>query len=143
MSTMRVKQLANELNMDPKELVKKLNEIGIAVKTHASPLGEDDVKLAREKFAVDVVVAGGKVDAKTQKKVEEELKKKKEQEEKELEERKKAREEELKEREAHKKKTKQNEPEAKEDPNSEEKEVEVSAKDIKAAFKKIASAKSD
>ena len=102
MSDMRVKQLATEMNMDPKELVKKLNEIGIKVKTHASPMSADDVKLAREKLAKDVVVAGGKVDAATKKKVEAELKENKEKEKAEMEARKKAREEELKEREAHK-----------------------------------------
>ena len=85
MSAMRVKQLANELNMDPKELVKKLNEVGIAVKTHASPMSEDDVKLAREKLAKEVVEAGGKVDAATKKKVEAEIKKTKEKEKAEVE----------------------------------------------------------
>ncbi len=142
MSGMRVKQLANELNMDPKALVKKLNGIGIAVKTHASPMSEDDVKLAREKLAVDVVAAGGKVDSKTKKKVEKELKKKKDKEKEELEARKKAREEELKAREDHKNKDKKNKAES-EGKASEEKDVNVSAEEIKEAVKRIVSSKSD
>ena len=139
MSDMRVKQLATEMNMDPKELVKKLNEIGIKVKTHASPMSADDVKLAREKLAKDVVVAGGKVDAATKKKVEAELKENKEKEKAEMEARKKAREEELKEREAHKAKnsktTKKTE--------TKEPDVKVTAADIKKAVKKIATESHD
>ena len=140
MSDMRVKQLANEMNMDPKELVKKLNEIGIKVKTHASPMSADDVKLAREKLAKEVVAAGGKVDAATQKKVEAELKKNKEKEKAEIEARKKAREEELKEREAHKAKTNLSAPKKKEEA---EKDVKVTADDIKKAVKKISTESHD
>ena len=139
MSDMRVKQLANEMNMDPKELVKKLNEIGIKVKTHASPMSADDVKLAREKLAKEVVVAGGKVDASLKKKVEAELKKTKDAEKAEIEARKKAREEELKEREEHKAKTV---PSPKKE-NSKEQNIEVTAEDIKKAVKKIKTEKVD
>ena len=141
MSDMRVKQLANEINMDPKELVKKLNEIGIKVKTHASPMSADDVKLAREKLAKEVVVAGGKVDAETKKKVEAELEKKKEKEKAEREARKKAREEELKEREAHKAKT-TTEPK-KVEKQKPKKDVKVTADDIKKAVKKISTESHD
>lgn len=133
---MRVKQLANELNMDPKELVKKLNEFGIAVKTHASPMSEDDVKLAREKLSVEVVKAGGEVDAETKKKVEAELKKKNAKKEAELEARKKAREEELKAREAHKK-------QVAEAAGKKSEDVQVTADDIKQAVKKIAATSKD
>ncbi|MDO4841797.1 MAG: translation initiation factor IF-2 [Phoenicibacter congonensis] len=144
MSAMRVKQLANEMNMDPKDLVKKLNEIGIAVKTHASPMSEDDVKLARQKLAKEVVEAGGKVDAATKKKVEAELKKTKEKEQEELEERKRAREAELKEREAHRRKTGAKKPETSAASESKsKKDVAVSAADIKEAVKKIATETKD
>ncbi len=145
MSAMRVKQLANELNMDPKELVKKLNEVGIAVKTHASPMSEDDVKLAREKLAKEVVEAGGKVDAATKKKVEAEIKKTKEKEKAEVEARRKAREAELKEREAHKRKTTRAGVSKKSTakPSDNKEEVKVTAEDIKEAVKKIATTSPD
>ena len=128
MATMRVNNLAKELNIDAKELVKKLNDVGINVKTHTSPLSDKDVALAREKLAADFVEAGGKVDAKTKKKVEEEQKKAAEKKEEELQKRKKAREAELKEREARTK-----------NKGGNKKSVDVSAEDIKAAVKKIAS----
>lgn len=92
---MRVNVLAKELNMDAKELVKKLQSFGIDVKTHASPMSEEDEALAREKLAVELVEAGAEVDAEIKKQVEAEVKKKEEAEKAEKEARRKAREAEL------------------------------------------------
>ena len=131
MSSMRVGVLAKELNMDAKELVEKLKGFGINVKTHASPMTEDDVKLAREKLAVELVEAGAKVDAKTKKKVEAQVKKKKDAEEAEKEKRKKAREAELKARRERKHET------------AEKEASKVSASEIKEVVKKLASTAGD
>lgn len=95
---MRVNILAKEFNIDSRELVKKLNGIGIDAKTHASSLSDEDVKIAREKLASEIVEAGGKVDAKTKKRVEAEKKKQDKEHAAEVEARKKAREKEMAER---------------------------------------------
>ena len=128
---MRVSVLAKELNMDAKELVKKLQGFGIDVKTHASPMSDEDEALAREKLAVELVEAGAKVDAKTKQKVEAEVKKRNEAEEAEKEARKKAREAELKAREASKS----------EADKAEDKKVSV--KEIKDVVKKLATKPGD
>lgn len=125
---MRVNILAKEFNMDAKELVKKLNEVGISVKTHASNLTDDEVKLAKEKLARDVIEAGGKVDAKIKKKVEAEKSKEEDSRQAEVEARKKAIERELAER--------KSELKAKE--NKDKKEEKITADDIKETVKKLA-----
>lgn len=125
---MRVNILAKEFNMDARELVKKLNAIGIDAKTHASSLSDDDVKLAREKLASDIVEAGGKVDAKTKKRVEAEKKKQDKEHAAEVEARKKAREKEMAERQ-----TKKDDVAKKAVKNT-----RVTSEDIKNAVKKLA-----
>lgn len=125
---MRVNILAKEFNMDSRELVKKLNGIGIDVKTHASSLSDEDVKLAREKLASEIVEAGGKVDAKTKKRVEAEKKKQDKEHAAEVEARKKAREKEMAERQ-----TKKDDVAKKAVKNT-----KVTSEDIKNTVKKLA-----
>ncbi len=51
MAKMRVKQLANEFGLSGAEMVKKISALGIAVKSHASMLTEEQVEQVRKSFA--------------------------------------------------------------------------------------------
>ena len=51
MSKMRVYELARELNISSKEFVPRLEELGIAVKSHSSSLESGDVDRIRREFA--------------------------------------------------------------------------------------------
>ena len=48
MAKVRVYELANELNIDNKELVDKLKAGGMSVKNHMSTLDEGDIRRAKE-----------------------------------------------------------------------------------------------
>lgn len=52
MSKTRVYELAKELAIETKELISRLEKIGIAVKSHSSTLEESDVDRARREFAL-------------------------------------------------------------------------------------------
>ena len=47
MSTIRVHELAKELNITSKDLIEKLNEMGINVKTHLSAIGSEEAERVR------------------------------------------------------------------------------------------------
>lgn len=51
MAKMRVHELAKELNIDSKELVEKLKDLGYEVKSHSSTLEDDQVTSAKERLA--------------------------------------------------------------------------------------------
>jgi len=52
MSKIRVYELAKELGIDNKDLITRLEKLGIAVKAHSSSLEEDDVERVRREFAL-------------------------------------------------------------------------------------------
>jgi len=52
MAKTRVYELARELSLDAKELIARLEKIGIAVKSHSSTLDESDVERARRELAL-------------------------------------------------------------------------------------------
>lgn len=52
MSKIRVYELAKELGIDNKDLITRLEKLGIAVKAHSSSLEEDDVERVRKEFAL-------------------------------------------------------------------------------------------
>ena len=51
MPGMRVHDLAKEFGLSNKEMLDKLKEMGIAAKTHATPLSDENVKAVRAEFA--------------------------------------------------------------------------------------------
>ena len=51
MPGMRVHDLAKEFGLSNKEMLDKLKEMGIAAKTHATPLSDENVKAVRAVFA--------------------------------------------------------------------------------------------
>jgi translation initiation factor IF-2 len=51
MAKMRVYELAKELNLDNKELVRQLIDLGYDVRNHMSVLNDEQVESAREQFA--------------------------------------------------------------------------------------------
>ena len=52
MSKIRVYELAKELGIDNKDLITRLEKLGIAVKAHSSSLEEDDAQRVRREFAL-------------------------------------------------------------------------------------------
>ncbi|MBW2561145.1 MAG: translation initiation factor IF-2 N-terminal domain-containing protein, partial [Deltaproteobacteria bacterium] len=52
MSKIRVYELAKELGIENKDLITRLEKLGIAVKAHSSSLEEDDVQRVRTEFAL-------------------------------------------------------------------------------------------
>jgi len=52
MSKTRVYELAKELEIDAKDLIPRLEKLGIAVKSHSSTLEDDDVERARRELAM-------------------------------------------------------------------------------------------
>jgi translation initiation factor IF-2 len=51
MSKMRVYQLANELDINSKELIEKMEELGMDVKSHMSTIEDDEAEILMELFA--------------------------------------------------------------------------------------------
>ncbi|TFG93025.1 MAG: GTP-binding protein, partial [Syntrophobacterales bacterium] len=61
MSTIRVYELAKELGIENKDLITRLEKLGIAVKAHSSSLEDSDVERVRREFALgekDAIVEG-------------------------------------------------------------------------------------
>jgi translation initiation factor IF-2 len=52
MSKIRVYELAKELGIDNKDLITRLEKLGIAVNAHSSSLEEADVQRVRKEFAL-------------------------------------------------------------------------------------------
>jgi len=52
MSKIRVYELAKDLGMDNKELIERMEKLGIAVRSHSSTLEEEDVDRIRQEFAL-------------------------------------------------------------------------------------------
>ena len=52
MSKTRVYELAKELEIDAKDLIPRLEKLGIAVKSHSSTLEDDDVERARRELTM-------------------------------------------------------------------------------------------
>jgi len=52
MSKTRVYELAKELGIDNRELIARLEKLGIAVKSHSSTLEDSDVDRVRKEFSL-------------------------------------------------------------------------------------------
>jgi len=52
MAKIKVVELAKELNLDPKELLKELQEKGYTVKTIASSVSEEEAQKIREQYSI-------------------------------------------------------------------------------------------
>ncbi len=61
MAGMRVHELAKECDINSKEMVARLKEMGIEVKSHASVLTEDDLNIVREKLDPEILARAGKL----------------------------------------------------------------------------------
>lgn len=69
MSSMRVHELAKELNLSSKEMLKKLAELNIAAKSHASVLAEADVEAVRKNLAPEIKQRAGIIEDEEAKKL--------------------------------------------------------------------------
>lgn len=69
MSSMRVHELAKELNLSSKEMLNKLAELNIAAKSHASVLAEADVEALRKNLAPEIKQRAGIIEDEEAKKL--------------------------------------------------------------------------
>ncbi len=100
MPGMRVHELAKEYGLSSKDMLTRLRDNGIAAKSHASILSEEDIAKVRETFEPEVLQRSGDLNKEERAALEEEQKKVEEQKAKEEAERKAAVEKELAERKA-------------------------------------------
>ncbi len=100
MAGMRVHELAKEYELSSKEMLTRLREAGIAAKSHASILSDDDVAKIRSTFEPEVLQRSGDLNKEEREKIEKEQKEEQEKKAKEEAERKAAVEKELAERKA-------------------------------------------
>ncbi len=63
MANMRVHDLAKEFGMQNKELLERLQALGIAAKSHASVLTEADVEKVRENLDPEIKERAGQLDS--------------------------------------------------------------------------------
>ena len=72
MAGKRVRELAKEYEMDTKELLSKLKELGIPAKTHASVLSDEDIEALKEQLDPEIKQRAGQLDNEEAQKLEEE-----------------------------------------------------------------------
>ena len=51
MAKIKIYELAKELSIESKEIIRRLNKMGIEVKTHMSSISEKDANAVRNSFA--------------------------------------------------------------------------------------------